>query len=119
VLLFEMLTGRLPFDVADAAILHIIQAAAPAPSSLNEAVPRELDPIVAKALAKSLDQRCDSAATLAAELRSVAAILDERATAAELHASPATARRPRKRFPWIVLLVVVAALVATWLFLRH
>jgi serine/threonine protein kinase len=121
VMLFEMLTGRLPFDVAEAPILHIVQAAAPAPSSLNAGVPRELDPIVQKALAKSLDQRCDSAATLAAELRGVAAILDERAAAAELHAPPA-ARRPKTRVPWVgivVLVIVAAALVATWLFLRH
>ncbi len=70
IVLFEMLTGRLPFKGATstALALQIVQAAPPAPSSVNPSVPRELDPIVAKALAKSLDQRYESAATMAAEL---------------------------------------------------
>lgn len=119
VILFEMLTGRPPFTGTDALPLQIAQAAAPLPSSINPAVPIELDPILQRALAKSLDQRSESAATLAAELRSVAAILDERATAAELHAPPVASRRSRSRFPWLVALFVaiVLAALAAWLLL--
>src|SRR5471032_2331099 len=80
IVIFEMLTGRLPFSgtTSTALALQIVQAAAPVPSTVNASLPAELDPIVAKAMAKSLDQRYDSAVTLAAELRSVGAILDVR-----------------------------------------
>src|SRR5258706_6070510 len=59
IVLFEMLTGKLPFagTTAKALALQIVQAPAPAPSSVNPSVPRELDAIVAQALSKSLDQR--------------------------------------------------------------
>ena len=51
----------------------LAQRTAPAPpaSSLNPLLPRELDAILGKALAKSLAQRFESAATLSAELRAV------------------------------------------------
>ena len=41
-------------------------------------MPAELDAILARALTPDLDQRQQSAAALAAELRSVAAVLDVR-----------------------------------------
>jgi len=115
VMLFEMLTGRQPFASADALPLKIVQAPAPAPSTLNANIPRELDPIVQRALAKSLEQRYESTATLAAELRAVAAILDERATAAEIEAaSVAAPRRSRGGVPWglVIVLLLLAALAA-------
>lgn len=65
--LYEMLTGRRP--------LH---RGAAAPSASNPHVPPELDAVVLKAAAPNPDNRYQSAATLAAELRSMAAILDVR-----------------------------------------
>ena len=119
VMLFEMLTGRPPFTDTGALALQIVQAPAPAPSSINRSVPRELDPIVQRALAKSLDQRYESAVTMAAELRSVAAILDERAAAAELHApAPTLTRRDGGSMKWIALLLLLVAAVLVWLYLR-
>jgi serine/threonine protein kinase len=116
--LFEMLTGRLPFNASTSAALtmQIMQAAAPAPSTLNRALPREIDAIVGKALAKSLERRYEAAATLAAELRSVAAILDVRSEQSEppgavpLHAPDRSAGR------WIVaaLLLLAALAAAAW-----
>jgi serine/threonine protein kinase len=124
ILLFEMLTGRVPFSGAtpSALALQIVQATAPEPSSLNKALPRELDSIVAKALAKSLDHRYESAATMAAELRAVGAILDVRSEVIEAASPPpvvVTAPRspgaPRSsRAGWLVgflLLAIVAALL--------
>jgi serine/threonine-protein kinase len=67
--LFEMLTGRRP--------LH---RGAAAPSASNPHVPKELDEVVLKAVAPNPDSRYQSAATFAAELRSVGAILDVRGT---------------------------------------
>jgi serine/threonine protein kinase len=122
IVLFEMLTGKLPFTGATppALALRIVQAPAPAPSSANPSLPREVDAIVGKALAKSLDQRYESAATLAAELRSLAAILDVRSDSSEAGASvPTIAAAPRRVMSaWIVLLIVLAALAAAAWFER-
>jgi TolB-like protein len=113
--LFEMLTGKLPFSApsSTALALQIVQAPAPAPSSINKSLPLEFDAIVANAMAKSLDQRYESAATMAAELRSVGAILDVRSDSEEMAAvfTPVRpARRPWGR--WIVMLAVLAAVAA-------
>src|ERR1700687_1055926 len=98
VVMFEMLAGKPPFAGATANDLsvQILQAKPRAPSALNGSLPAELDAIVLKMLAKSLDQRDEAAATAAAELRSVAAILDVRDGVAEpvnVAAVPAHARR--------------------------
>ena len=65
--LYEMLTGRRP--------LH---RGAAAPCANNPHVPPELDDAVLKAVAPNPDSRYQSAATLAAELRSIAAAIDVR-----------------------------------------
>lgn len=104
VLMFEMMTGRLPPS-----------AAAPAPSTLNRSLPIELDAIVRRALTPDLDQRYESAATLAAELRSVGALLDERSDAQEAAAPPVT-MKPRRssagRWMWLLLLLAALAVLA-------
>ena len=71
-------------DAHDPAPLH---RGAAAPSASNPHVPQELDDIVLKAVAPNPDSRYQSAATLAAELRGVASILDARG-------AWATRRRP-------------------------
>jgi TolB-like protein len=119
IVLFEMLTGKLPFKGASstALALQIVQAPAPAPSSVNPSVPRELDPIVTRALAKRLDERYESAATLAAELRAVAAILDVRSNRTEPPSSAVTILSPRRSTgPAIaVALLLAAAAGAAWI----
>ena len=119
IVLFEMLTGRLPFTGATstALALQIVQAPAPAPSSVNRSLPTELDPIVAKALAKSLDQRYESAATLAAELR----VGRRDSRRAQRHAGDGrriragAAARRRGIAGWIVPVLVLAAIgAAAW-----
>jgi TolB-like protein len=118
IVLFEMITGRSPFTgpTATALALKIVQAPAPVPSAVNADLPRELDAIVAKSLAKSLDQRYDSAATMAAELRTVAAILDVRSGTSEPASAPVTAPAASGSYAgWIVLLLLLAALgAAAW-----
>src|SRR5262249_6425302 len=74
-------------------------------------------PIVAKMLAKSLDQRYSSAATLAAELRSVGAILDVRSDAAAPVMLAPAAASPRRRsiVKWLAALVLLGgAGAAAW-----
>jgi serine/threonine protein kinase len=79
-LTYELLTGRNPFAAAGAAdtIVNVIQGSVPPPSQVNSAVPKDLDAVIARALTRDLSQRQQSAAALAAELRSVAAVLDVR-----------------------------------------
>ena len=108
-ILFEMLTGRQP----------AASEAAPAPpSSINSSVPRELDPIALKALTNNPDGRYESAATLAAELRSVAAILDVRSGAIE-PPTLAAARRRQSVAGWLIAALILAAVaVLVWLAAR-
>ena len=113
IVMFEMLTGKLPFTAptSTALALQIVQAAAPVPSAINRSLPAELDTIVSKAMAKSLEQRYASAVTLAAELRSVGAILDVRSDIQEA-AAVFTPVQPARRSigGWIVGLLLLGAL---------
>jgi eukaryotic-like serine/threonine-protein kinase len=116
--MFEMLTGRLPFNASTSSALamQIVQAAPPAPSTLNRALPREIDAIVGKALAKSLERRYESAATLAAELRSVATVLDMRSETAQPPGVVPFHAQKRSYARWIVaaLLLLAALAAAAW-----
>ena len=104
-ILFEMLTARRP--------LH---RGAAAPSAANAHVPRELDDIVLRAVAPNPASRYQSAATFAAELRSMAAILDVRGGAGDEEdvEPPAPANVGRILLIALAMLAVVAA-VAWWL----
>jgi serine/threonine protein kinase len=81
VLTYEMVTGRNPFAAPTPAgtVVNVIHGKYVPASELNPASPTELDAILARALTPDLTSRQQSAASLAAELRSVAAILDVRA----------------------------------------
>lgn len=100
VILFEMLTGNAPAPGAGV------------PSAINRSLPREIDPIVAKALGKSGGY--EAAATLAAELRAIGAMLDVRQEA--LEAAAPVARSTRSYARWIVLALAAAAATAWWYF---
>lgn len=115
-LLYEMLTGRNPFaaDTSSATVMNVIRNTPAAISRLNPALPSELDWIVGRLLARDLAARSASAAAVAAELRTTAAILDVRsgdATGGEL--IPDEAAVSRRGWP-LVLLLVLAAVVAWW-----
>jgi hypothetical protein len=115
IVMFEMLTGTLPFTgtASTPLALQIVQAPAPVPSAVNRVLPAELDPIVAKAMAKSLEQRYDAAATLAAELRSVGAILDVRSDTQEAATAFVPAQPARgAAWEWFLVLLLLAALAA-------
>jgi len=71
VVLFEMLTKRLPFE-ADTPVgvaMQHVNTPPPAPSTYNPAIPPEVDAIVLKALAKDPAERYPSGSALAAALR--------------------------------------------------
>jgi serine/threonine protein kinase len=116
--LFEMFAGTPPplvAPTANARTADVLQTPPPPPSALNPALPRELDPIVLKMLARSMDDRYGSAATVAAELRSVVAALDVREGAAEPIPIAVTARR-RGPGRWILILLGAIAVIAALAF---
>jgi serine/threonine protein kinase len=107
---FEMLTGR---QRARGLVL----------TGLNATVPAELEQIIARMLAANIEHRAQSAATIAAEFRSVAAILDTRTEAAEAAEAAEPPRRGRESrgvgiIAIIVLMVLAAAIAAWWMFWR-
>jgi serine/threonine-protein kinase len=71
VMLYEMLTGAPPFSGADlnAILFQIVNLVPPAPSTVNANVPQMLDHIVAKALAKTPEDRYATAKDLACDLQ--------------------------------------------------
>ena len=71
VILYEMLCGSAPFNGENVTALmyQIVNFVPPAPSSINPAVLQVLDHIVAKMLAKPLEERYQDATELAADLR--------------------------------------------------
>ncbi len=73
VVLFHMLTGRLPFRAKTPAqlIYKIINADPPKPSQLNPEVPPQMDAIIKKALEKDLYSRYKNGAELAKDLSAV------------------------------------------------
>jgi len=88
-IVYELVTGRSPFAAATATdtIVNVMKAHAVPASSINPAVSTELDAILERALAPDINVRQQSAAALAAELRSVAAVLDVRTGDAETPSS--------------------------------
>jgi len=115
VVLWEMLVGSPPFRGATptALALQIVQAHPPAPSAANKTVPPELDPVVAKMLAKSPPDRYESAAMLAADLRAVDAALESRSESAHKTSAPIVVgpRRSRGRWVGLAAAVVIASAV--------
>jgi eukaryotic-like serine/threonine-protein kinase len=69
VILYELLTGRTPFLGAPSLLLHQIQHVSPAPPrQVNPAIPRDLEAICLKCLAKDRAQRYATAQELADDL---------------------------------------------------
>ena len=65
-ILYEMVTGRSPFAAATPrdGVISVLTRKPPAASSLNPLVPPELDAVLATGLAKTLDDRHESASAL-------------------------------------------------------
>jgi len=120
IVVFEMLTGTNPFrgSAQDSTVLNIIQAQPPAPSSRNREVPREMDTLVVKMLAKEIEARPSSAATLAAEFRSLGAALDVRSGETIPSALIPAEEERRGVGVWVFVAIATIAGAAAWWFLR-
>ena len=108
VLLYEMATGRRPFGGESAASIigAILKDTPPPVCDRRPQVPRAFSHIVERCLAKDPDERWQSAADVAGELRWLATTGDEAAAAS----APETTR-PWERLMWIaVTIALVAAL---------
>jgi serine/threonine protein kinase len=116
--LYTMLTGTPPFRGATVMdlVVDVLKREPAPPGTVNTAVTPALDRIVARALAKSLDRRYQSAAEMAADLRAAAEELEARPAAAPLAIQTAPRRR---RWPLVLLMLVLvlAAAVAVALYL--
>jgi len=110
VVLYQLCTGRLPFD-ADTpyvVILKHMTAPLPPPRSVQPDLPRAVERVILKALAKDPNDRFQTAGEMAHALR--AAIGDQ--------AAPARTPRSRRALLWIAPLTLIAALAASSLFLK-
>ena len=111
--LYLMLTGRSPFEASttgDTAV-KLLQSTPPPPSRENPDVPPQLDAFVEHALAKNMDDRYQSAASMAADLRAIAALSHARAPESEPHrAATGASSSPRRLMLLLGLLIAVIAL---------
>jgi eukaryotic-like serine/threonine-protein kinase len=122
VIVYEMLTGRNPFaaPTASATLTNIARKPPPPVRTLHPDLPPEFETILSRALAKDVAARHESAASIAAELRSIGAVLDVRAGD-----SP-----PGELLPidddeegtgkwWLVAVLAIAAIAIGWWMLRR
>jgi TolB-like protein len=112
-LIHEMATGRHAFAGRTTLEIgvNVIQSRPPAPTALDASLPRALDRITAKALAKKPGERYQDAAVLAADLRSTEA--EVQSQAAEFEPAPPP-RRPRWRAAAAGFLTLTLAALALW-----
>jgi hypothetical protein len=129
IMLYEMLTGRVPFEGDSAQIMYgHLQQPPPPPRRLNPALPDPIERLILRLLEKNPDLRPQSAAELASELRAIqsagAAIGPTVALAAQRAAEPAAAAveykpEARGRPNWPIALIVgvliaLAGMAAFW-----
>jgi serine/threonine protein kinase len=123
VVLYEMATGRKPFDAGDrrATVNAILSSGATPASGLNPALPADLDLILDKALEKERDLRYQTAADFRADLKRLLRTIDSATGSARERtlAKPAAfmSSRPRLYLAIAALIAVAAvAAVAVWRF---
>lgn len=132
VVLYEMLTGALPYqaDTPIAVAMKHVNEPPRHPREANPEVPAQLDAIVVRLLAKDPNERYSSASELARDLRSAAAgtgagisaaattVQSPRAVTQQTRVAPAPARGPvrrRRGFPVLLgLLALLLLLGAGW-----
>ena len=124
--LYEMATGQAPFAGRSTAEVFaaLLMKEPPPVSSLNPDMPKGLDPVIAKLLAKDRDQRYRSAEDLFADLEALSGSSSRPAVAVPIQPAPAPPpepdrRRPRNQIIIISALLLVAGAGGAFLFRDH
>ncbi len=116
VILYEMLTGRHPFEARNSLsrMSAILEAEPPQPTSRIGSIPPELSRIVRKALAKSLPDRYGSMESFLSELKAV------RQSDAMETSPPCQERRSSafRTFCWIAALAAILVAIVTLAYFR-
>ena len=121
VVLYEMLTGGLPFKGdREASILYSVVHEEPKPlKEMKPGLPQEIEQIVSLALKKKPESRYSSALEMLEDLKKYQQRLQaERAGAFNLHAILRRLRRPRIAIP-AAIIVLAVSLAAIWFFSRQ
>jgi eukaryotic-like serine/threonine-protein kinase len=117
IVLFEMLTGRLPFEGDTPLAVAVKQKSEPAPDprKVNPQIPEDLKRVVLKCLEKAKDKRYQSADELSADLAKVQESLPKTTQPLPIR-KPATSKQITVRLPskkvWIPAAVALVAVVA-------
>jgi len=122
VILFELLTGKLPFTGGSVAevISKVLMAPPPTASSLQANIPPALDAVCRKAMAKAPDDRFSSAQELASTLAGFRASVSDSALlqTVEMDSPNAPRRRTRRRL-LVPALLILAATIAVGIYLAN
>jgi Tol biopolymer transport system component len=115
VMLYEMATGTLPFQGATSAAIFnaIINQSPVPPGQANRGLSSKLEEIISKALEKSRELRCQSAAEVNADLKRLRRELESGTTAKTAVAEQSTVRS--RRAVWTVV-TILAVLFAGYVF---
>ncbi len=116
--LYEMATGRAPFDAESPAVVcsEILTKNPAPPSQLNPKMQPKLEDIIHRALEKDRNLRYQHAADLRADLQRLKRDSDSQRFTAATPAAPIA----NKRLPWLAaLIVLVIGGLAAWYFVTH
>jgi len=119
VVLFELISGRLPFEAPnDAALLtRVVNGRAPELKSLRADAPWQLEKIVGKALKKRLEERYATMGELLTDIREARALRSDQTRSSTRHEANEVANPERSRWGLGVVAAIAAALLAGALFL--
>jgi len=118
IVLYEMVTGKLPFagDTSGATTDAILHGAPPAAGRLNPQVPAELDRVILKALEKDRAVRYQHASEIRADL--ARARRDSDSASSAMSRAAAEPAKQRNRWIWglsaATLLVMIGLLLGRW-----